>query len=80
MKNDPTSAFKHQLVADSSVAQLLGMSSSWVRKQRFLRRKGLPHILNIEPVMIGKVPRYAEVEVHAWIDAKKAHTKTTSGE
>ena len=46
------------LINDSRIADMLGMSRSWVRKQRFNRRRGLPHTLTIDPVMIGSAPRY----------------------
>ena len=46
------------LVNDSYIAESLSMSRSWVRGQRYLRRRSLPHILNIDPIMIGSNPRY----------------------
>ena len=45
------------------------MSRGWVRKQRFNRRHGLPHVFDIDPVMIGSVPRYRLEDVRAWIEA-----------
>ena len=58
-----------RLVDDAQIAKLLSMSRSWVRKQRFLRRRELRHDFTIDPVMIGSSPRYRLVDVMAWIDA-----------
>ena len=58
-----------QLVNDAEIARLLCMSRSWVRKQRFNRRRGLLHVFDIDPVMIGSVPRYRLEDVRAWISA-----------
>ncbi len=58
-----------RLVDDAYVAKRLSISRSWVRKQRFLRRRGLPHVFDIDPVMIGSVPRYRLEDVRAWISA-----------
>ena len=53
---------------DSAVAETVCMSPSWVRVQRYKRRKGLPHTLNIDPVMIGTSPRYRMEDVEAFIE------------
>jgi len=50
---------------------MLGMSRSWVRKERFNRRRGLPHTLTIDPVMIGSTPRYRQSEVMDWVESLK---------
>ncbi len=55
------------LISDADIAGMLGMSRSWVRKERFNRRRGLPHTLTIDPVMIGSVPRYRRSEVMDWV-------------
>ena len=55
------------LINDADIAGMLGMSRSWVRKQRFNRRRGLPHTLTIDPVMIGSAPRYRRSEVMDWV-------------
>ena len=59
-----------RLVDDAYIAKRLSISRSWVRKQRFLRRQGRPHFLDIDPVMIGSVPRYRVEDVGAWISAR----------
>ena len=53
---------------DSAVAETVCMSPSWVRVQRYKRRNGLPHTLNIDPVMIGSSPRYRMEDVEAFIE------------
>ena len=58
-----------RLVDDAQIAERLSMSRSFIRKQRFLRRRGLPHVFDIDPVMIGSSPRYRLEDVMAWIDA-----------
>ncbi len=57
------------LISDADIASLLCMSRSWVRKERFNRRRGLPHILTIDPVMIGSAPRYRRSEVMDWVES-----------
>jgi predicted DNA-binding transcriptional regulator AlpA len=60
---------KFQLVRDSELAQLTGMSRSWVRKQRMHRRRGAEHVLKIDPVMIGSAPRYRLSDIETWLSA-----------
>ena len=67
------------LVDDAYVAKRLSMSRSWVRKQRFNRRHGLPHVFDIGPVLIGKVPRYRLEDVLAWIEAQKPEKSSLPG-
>ena len=52
---------------DKQIADILSLSRSWVRKQRWLRRHGHPHVLTLDPVMIGSVPRYCVEDVEAWL-------------
>ncbi len=56
-----------RLVKDRAVAEMTSMSQSWVRQERFRRRKGLPHVLNIDPVMIGESPRYRIEDLEAFL-------------
>lgn len=60
-----------KLLTDSDIAYMLGLSRSWVRKERFNRRRGNPHTFNLEPVLIGSMPRYLEEEVMGWIEVMK---------
>lgn len=53
---------------DSEVATLLGMSSSWVRGQRFKRRRGQEHFLAVDPIYIGKMPKYHRSEIESFIN------------
>jgi hypothetical protein len=61
-----------QLINDAGIACLFSVSRSWVRKQRYLRRHELPHVFNIEPVMVGSCPRYRMRDVDAWIKGRSA--------
>lgn len=56
-----------RLAGDREIADLLSLSQAWVRTQRYKRRHGLPHVFNIDPVLIGSVPRYRIDEVNNWI-------------
>jgi len=60
------------LYSDSDLASILRMSRSWIRKQRMLRRGGLPHVLTIDPIMIGSCPRYRLADIKAWLEAQRA--------
>jgi hypothetical protein len=53
---------------DADVAIWLRVSLSWVRVQRCKRRHGLAHKFDIDPVMIGSMPRYRQEDVIAWIN------------
>lgn len=54
---------------DKDIARRLNLSPSWVRVQRHKRKKGQPHILNLDPRYIGSCPRYVADEVEAFISA-----------
>lgn len=51
---------------DKDVASILGVSSAWLRKQRWLRKNGMEHVLSIDPVYLGRSPRYRESELINW--------------
>lgn len=57
-----------ELLNDKTLARRLDLSTSWVRKQRWLRRKGEDHVLNIDPVMIGDSPRYRAEDIEEWLE------------
>lgn len=61
-------ATSHEFYTDKDVARLLKMSSSWVRVQRHKRRRNQPHVLDLEPRMIGSCPRYVRAEVEELIE------------
>jgi hypothetical protein len=54
---------------DKEVARLMGMSPAWVRVQRFKRRHGEDHFLDLEPRYISSCPRYVADEVQAFVKA-----------
>jgi hypothetical protein len=56
------------LISDRDIAEHLSMSKSWVRQQRLLRRRGEPHFLTIDPVMIGTSPRYRVEDLDALLN------------
>jgi hypothetical protein len=53
-------------INDAGIADLLGMSRSWVRKERFNRRHGLSHFFDVDPIYIGSAPRYRVKDVIHW--------------
>jgi len=55
------------LLNDKICARIVCMSPSWMRAERRKRKHGLPHTLNIDPVMIGTSPRYRIEDVEASI-------------
>lgn len=52
---------------DKDIARILNLSPSWVRGQRFKRKHGLAHILDLEPRYIGSLPRYVRGDVDAFV-------------
>ncbi len=56
-------------LSDKDLANILGLSPSWCRRQRYLKGKGEPHFFTVEPVYIGSSPRYKASEVKSWLDA-----------
>lgn len=57
------------LMNDGEVATLLKVSKSCIRGQRFKRQHGLPHWLTVDPVYIGKCPRYRHADFQSWMGA-----------
>ncbi len=68
-----------RLVDDAYIAKRISMSPGWVRKQRFNRRHGLPHVFDIDPVMIGSAPRYRLEDVLAWISSQVTVCRAARG-
>lgn len=56
-----------RLLCDKEVARIVGMSYQWVRAQRLKRRRGLAHTFTLDPVMLGKNPRYRLGDVYSWL-------------
>lgn len=67
------------LVNDGAIARLVCMSKSWVRKERFNRRHGLAHTLSLDPVMIGRCPRYRWADVQAWLECQGVRRGEAAG-
>jgi predicted DNA-binding transcriptional regulator AlpA len=68
------------LINDGELAEKLSLSRGWVRKQRWLRRHGQPHVLILEPVMLGTTPRYRRSDVEAWLESlEPANDNVPSG-
>lgn len=63
------------LLSDAELAALLSISRSWIRKERM--RSGLPHSLTIDPVMVGRCPRYRASDVRAWLENSQATLSPT---
>ena len=56
-----------QLYNDKQVAALLGFSLSWVRQQRFKRRHGKRHTLDIDPIRLGASTRYLRADIDRFV-------------
>ena len=65
-------AMEERLLNDINIANALGLSRGWVRKERFNRNHHLPHTLTIDPVMIGSFPRYRLSEFEEWLSSLKS--------
>ena len=62
-----------RLIRDKEVAQMLGVSPGWVRKERHLRKYDKDHSFSIDPVWVSAgTPRYHLSDVTAWIDSLKS--------
>ncbi len=61
--NDDATTF----VDDQWIAERIGMKVATIRSQRFKRRHGLPHWLDLDPVMIGSKPRYRLSTALNWL-------------
>ncbi len=58
-------------VDDQWIAERIGMKVSTIRSQRFKRRHGLPHWLDLDPVMIGSKPRYRLSMALDWLHGRR---------
>ena len=58
-------------VDDQWIAERIGMKVSTIRSQRFKRRHGLPHWLDLDPVMIGSKPRYRLSKALDWLHGRR---------
>lgn len=55
-----------QYLSDQDIANILRLSTAWVRKQRHLRNRSEDHVLSIDPVYIGSSPRYRFTDFSEW--------------
>lgn len=53
---------------DKQIARLVSMSYQWIRQQRYKRNNGLEHSFDVDPIYIGKSPRYRASDVALWIE------------
>ena len=65
----PTSS--SEFVTDAWLADQLQMAVATIRSQRFKRRHGLDHWLDLPTVYIGSKPRYRRSEALAWIHSRE---------
>ena len=56
-----------QFYSDKQVAALFGVSTSWVRLQRFNRRHGKAHVFDVDPVLMGATPRYLRTDIESFM-------------
>lgn len=61
-----------RFIGDAEIAAYLGVSCSWVRKQRMYRKRGTPHIFSVDPVYIASMPRYRLCAFKAWADGLRS--------
>lgn len=54
-------------ITDREIAEKLGLTTSWVKKQRYLRKKDEPHQMQIDPIYIGNQPRYRLEDFQNWV-------------
>jgi hypothetical protein len=63
----PPPTFPDNLLSDEQVAKVIGFSVAYLRKQRFLRRKGQPHAFTLDSILIGGTPRYRASDLTNWL-------------
>ena len=61
-----------KFVDDNWIAEQIGMKVSTIRGQRFNRKHGHPHWLDIDPVFIGSKPRWRLNDVIAWLEKQSS--------
>lgn len=59
-----------KLITDIEIAEILGMSPSWVRVERHNRKHGKQHWLQVDAVYIGsRSPRYRLDEFNSFLES-----------
>lgn len=66
---DVSDKIPDSLLSDEQLAKVLNLSTAWIRKQRYLRKKGQQHSLIVDPVMIGDTPRYRSSDIGIWLNS-----------
>ncbi len=66
-KTDLTENCVTQFLRDKDLANILNVSSSWIRKERRLRNLGQDHVLTIDAAYVGSAPRYKKSDVDGWL-------------
>jgi len=61
-----------EMLNDKDIAHCLRVSPEWVRQERFRRRHGKPHCLDMDPVLVGSKPRYLSKDFQAWLAGVEA--------
>ncbi len=61
---------------DQWLADRIGMKIATIRSQRFKRRHGQKHWLELDPVYIGSKPRYRRAEVLGWLRGQDSQIAT----
>ena len=59
-----------EFVTDSWLADQLQMAVATIRSQRFKRRHGEDHWLDLDATYIGSKPRYRRTEAIAWLQSQ----------
>ena len=67
MKEVQENKLSETLLSDKDIAELLSVSSAWVRRQRCLRHKNEEHVFGIDAIYIGKSPRYKTSDFKTWM-------------
>lgn len=57
----------NNLLSDKDVANIIKLSPSWIRKQRYLRKNNQEHVFAVDPVLVGESPRYRQTDVFLWL-------------
>ncbi len=58
-----------ELLNDKAIADALSMSKPWVRLQRYKRLRNEEHVFCVDPVYLGKSPRYRRQDFLDWVSA-----------
>jgi hypothetical protein len=57
-----------RLLTEAEVADLIGMSRSWIRTERSKMKRGLPHCFKVAPAIILGHSYYLDVNIADWLN------------